>query len=95
MWRGLVRTVLIAAVLVSAAAARAQLREGTILPVDLELLLDWLRGVLNSAGPNVRQPVIEVGPLRIDTQSLRVWMDGGPVKLTPTEYRKQHGINRD
>ena len=30
---------LIAAVLVSAAAARAQLREGTILPVDLELLL--------------------------------------------------------
>lgn len=59
-------------------------------PVDLELLLDWLRGVLNSAGPNVRQPVLELGPLRIDTQSLRVWMDGGPVKLTPTEYRILH-----
>lgn len=59
-------------------------------PVDLELLLDWLRGILNSAGPNVRQPVLEVGPLRIDTQSLRVWMDGGPVKLTPTEYRILH-----
>ena len=59
-------------------------------PVDLELLLDWLRGILNSAGPNVRQPVLEIGPLRIDTQSLRVWMDGGPVKLTPTEYRIQH-----
>jgi len=59
-------------------------------PVDLELLLDWLRGVLNSAGPNVRQPTLEVGPLRIDTQSLRVWMDGGPVKLTPTEYRILH-----
>ncbi len=59
-------------------------------PVDLELLLDWLRGVLNSAGPNVRQPVLEVGALRIDTQSLRVWMEGGPVKLTPTEYRILH-----
>lgn len=59
-------------------------------PVDLELLLDWLRGVLNSAGPNVRQPVLEIGPLRIDTQSLRVWMDGGLVKLTPTEYRILH-----
>lgn len=59
-------------------------------PVDLELLLEWLRGILNSAGPNVRQPVLEVGPLRIDTQSLRVWMDGGPVKLTPTEYRILH-----
>lgn len=59
-------------------------------PVDLELLLEWLRGVLNSAGPNVRQPVLEVGPLRIDTQSLRVWMEGGPVKLTPTEYRILH-----
>jgi len=59
-------------------------------PVDLELLLDWLRGVLNSGGPNVRQPVLEVGPLRIDTQSLRVWMEGGPVKLTPTEYRILH-----
>ena len=42
------------------------------------------------AGPNVRQPVLEVGPLRIDTQSLRVWFDGGPVKLTPTEYRILH-----
>jgi len=59
-------------------------------PVDLELLLDWLRGVLNSAGPNVRQSVLEVGPLRIDTQSLRVWKDGGPVKLTPSEYRILH-----
>lgn len=59
-------------------------------PVDLELLLDWLRGVLNSAGPNVRQPVLEVGPLRIDTQSLRVWLDSRPIKLTPTEYRVLH-----
>ncbi len=59
-------------------------------PVDLELLLDWLRGVINSAGPNVKQPTLEHGPLRIDTQSMRVSMDGVPVKVTPTEYRILH-----
>lgn len=59
-------------------------------PVDLELLLDWLRGVLNSAGPNVRQPIIEIGALRIDTQSMRVSQEGVPIKLTPTEYRILH-----
>lgn len=59
-------------------------------PVDLELLLDWVRGVVNSAGPSVRTPVIELGSLRIDSQSLKVWKDGAPVKLTPTEYRILH-----
>lgn len=59
-------------------------------PVDLELLLDWLRGVLNSAGPNVRAATLELGPLRIDTQTMRVSKDGAPVKLTPTEYRVLH-----
>jgi len=59
-------------------------------PVDLELLLDWLRGVVNSGGPSVRKPVLELGALRIDTQSLKVWRDNKPVKLTPTEYRILH-----
>ncbi|NNG02685.1 MAG: response regulator transcription factor [Inquilinus sp.] len=59
-------------------------------PVDLELLLDWVRGVANSAGPNVRQPVLEAGPLRMDTLAMRVWFDGGPVRLTPTEFRLLH-----
>ncbi len=59
-------------------------------PVDLELLLDWVRGVVNSAGPNTKKPVIERGELRIDSQSLKVWMAGAPVKLTPTEYRILH-----
>jgi len=54
-------------------------------PVDLELLLDWLRGVVNSAGPVTQKPVLEHGSLRIDTQALKVWKDGAPVKLTPTE----------
>lgn len=59
-------------------------------PVDLELLLDWVRGVVNSAGPATRKPVIEHGPIRIDTQSLKVWCDNAPVKVTPTEYRILH-----
>lgn len=66
-------------------------------PVDLELLLDWLRGVVNSAGPSVRKPILEVGELRMDTQSLKVWHKGAPVKVTPTEYRILHYmlINND
>ena len=59
-------------------------------PVDLELLLDWVRGVANSAGPNVRPPVLEAGPLRMDTLAMRVWFDGAPVRLTPTEFRVLH-----
>ncbi len=59
-------------------------------PVDLELLLEWLRGVTNSGGPSVRKPVLIHGTLRMDTQSLRVWKDDAPVRLTPTEYKILH-----
>lgn len=59
-------------------------------PVDLELLLDWVRGVVNSAGPSTRKPVIEHGSIRIDTQSLKVWQNNAPIKVTPTEYRILH-----
>lgn len=59
-------------------------------PVDLELLLDWLRGLVNSKGPAVTRPILEYGGIRIDTQSLKVWNEGAPVKITPTEYRILH-----
>lgn len=59
-------------------------------PIDFELLLDWLRGVVNSGGPNVKPAIVELGSLRIDTQTMRVALDGKPVKLTPTEYRILH-----
>ncbi|MEM9100256.1 MAG: response regulator transcription factor [Pseudomonadota bacterium] len=59
-------------------------------PVDLELLLDWVRGAVNSSGPNVTTPVLEVGAIRMDTRALRVWVDGDPLKLTPTEFRLLH-----
>ncbi len=59
-------------------------------PVDFELLLDWLRGVVNSGGPNVKPVQIELGRLKIDTQTMRVTLDGRQVKVTPTEYRILH-----
>tara|TARA_Y100000588_G_scaffold56042_1_gene53644 strand:- start:202 stop:879 length:678 start_codon:yes stop_codon:yes gene_type:complete len=59
-------------------------------PVDLELLLDWVRGVVNSTGPSTRKPIIELGGIRVDTQALKVWRDNAPVKITPTEYRILH-----
>jgi two-component system OmpR family response regulator len=59
-------------------------------PVDFELLLDWLRGVVNSAGPNVKPVRIELDDLIIDTQTMRVTLAGKPVKVTPTEYRILH-----
>ncbi len=59
-------------------------------PVDFELLLDWLRGVVNSGGPNVKTVQIELGRLKIDTQTMRVTLDGRQVKVTPTEYRILH-----
>lgn len=59
-------------------------------PVDLELLVDWVRGVVNSAGPNVRPPVLQLNRIKMDTAALRVWFDTKPVKITPTEYRLLH-----
>ncbi|MEQ9641506.1 MAG: response regulator transcription factor [Alphaproteobacteria bacterium] len=59
-------------------------------PVDRELLLDWVRAVVNSGGPNTGTALLTAGPLRIDTQALRVWLDDEPVRLTPTEYRVLH-----
>jgi len=59
-------------------------------PVDLELLLSWIHGVVNSGGPNNSSPLLEVGPIRIDTHALKVWKDGLPIKLTPSEYRILH-----
>ncbi|MCB1971433.1 MAG: response regulator transcription factor [Geminicoccaceae bacterium] len=56
-------------------------------PVDSELLLDWVRGVVNSAGPNSRGVILERGDLRIDTVALKVWLGDDLLRLTPTEYR--------
>lgn len=78
-------------------AARAGATNYLTKPVDLELLLEWVRGVVNSAGPNTSTPTLTEGMLRIDTQAMRVWFQDKPVKLTPTEYRILHYmfVNRE
>ena len=73
----------------------ADMREGVragatnylLKPVDNELLLDWVRGVVNSAGPNSRGTEIVRGDLRIDTVTFKVWLGPELMRLTPTEYR--------
>jgi two-component system OmpR family response regulator len=55
-------------------------------PFYAEELLARLRALLRrSAG--IASPDIEIGPVRIDTRTSRVTVDGNPVKLTSAEYR--------
>lgn len=55
-------------------------------PFYTEELLARLRALLRRAA-GIASPDIEIGPLRIDTRSSRVSVDGNPVKLTSAEYR--------
>ena len=55
-------------------------------PFYTEELLARLRALLRRAA-GLAAADIEVGPLRIDTRSSRVTIDGNPVKLTSLEYR--------
>lgn len=76
----------------------ADMREGVqagatnylLKPADPDLLLDWVRGVVNSNGPNHATPVLIRGKLKVDTAALRVWYDGEPIRLSPTEFRILH-----
>ncbi|HXJ01289.1 MAG TPA: response regulator transcription factor [Micropepsaceae bacterium] len=55
-------------------------------PFYTEELLARLRALMRRAA-GIASPDIEVGPLRIDTRSSRVTVDGNPIKLTSLEYR--------
>src|SRR5258706_3693710 len=55
-------------------------------PFYTEELLARLRALLRRAA-GIASADIEVGPLRIDTRSSRVTVEGNPVKLTSLEYR--------
>jgi two-component system, OmpR family, response regulator len=55
-------------------------------PFYTEELLARLRALLRRAAGHATAD-IEVGPLRIDTRSSRVTVDGNPLKLTSLEYR--------
>lgn len=76
----------------------ADMREGVqagatnylLKPADPDLLLDWIRGVINSGGPNTATTILRHGRIKMDTAALRVWLGGEPIKLSPTEYRILH-----
>jgi two-component system OmpR family response regulator len=55
-------------------------------PFRVEELLARLRALIRRSG-GLASPVIEIGPVSIDTRSSRVTLDGSPVKLTGQEYR--------
>ncbi|MDH3230322.1 MAG: response regulator transcription factor [Alphaproteobacteria bacterium] len=55
-------------------------------PFRVEELLARLRALIRRTG-GLASPVIEIGPVSIDTRSSRVTRDGTPVKLTGQEYR--------
>lgn len=55
-------------------------------PFRIEELLARLRAIIRRSGGHA-SPVIECGPLRIDTRSSRVTVAGRAVKLTGQEYR--------
>jgi two-component system, OmpR family, KDP operon response regulator KdpE len=55
-------------------------------PFAIGELLARLRAVLRRAGPS-GEPVLEVGPIRIDLDGQSVTVDGRFVHLTPREYR--------
>lgn len=55
-------------------------------PFRVEELLARLRALIRRSGGHA-SPVLEYGPVRIDTRSSKVTLDGVPVKLTGQEYR--------
>jgi len=55
-------------------------------PFRVEELVARLRAIIRRAGGHA-SPVIECGPVQIDTRSSRVSVDGAMVKLTGQEYR--------
>jgi len=59
-------------------------------PVDHELLLEWVRSVVNSRGPATAGATLTVGELTIDTTSEAVSYRGARLSLATPEYRILH-----
>lgn len=55
-------------------------------PFRIEELLARIRALIRRAGGHA-SAILECGPVRIDTRSSRVTVDGAPIRLTGQEYR--------
>jgi len=58
-----------------------------IKPYSYKELIARVRAALYRSHRAGEEPPLEVGPLRLDLQSRRVWKNGRPVQLTPREFR--------
>jgi DNA-binding response OmpR family regulator len=55
-------------------------------PFQMEELLARLRAMLRRS-VGLASPLIEIGPVSLDTRQMRVSVNGAPVHLSPQEYR--------
>jgi two-component system OmpR family response regulator len=55
-------------------------------PFQVEELLARLRAILRRAAGR-SSPIIEIGPLALDSRQMRLTVNGSPVNLSPQEYR--------
>ncbi len=55
-------------------------------PFHMEEILARVRALLRRSAGHAKNE-IEIGPLRLDTRTSRVTVDGAPIKLTSHEYR--------
>jgi two-component system OmpR family response regulator len=55
-------------------------------PFHMEEILARVRALLRRSAGHAKNE-IEAGPLRLDTRTSRVTVDGAPIKLTSHEYR--------
>ena len=55
-------------------------------PFEMEELIARLAALLRRVGRHLT-PLIEIGPLRIDTRRLRVMVHGRAIELSPLEFR--------
>lgn len=56
-------------------------------PFRLRELISRIRAVLRRRRPEAEPAILQIGNLKLDTQSVRVWKAGAELFLTPLEYR--------
>jgi two-component system, OmpR family, response regulator MtrA len=63
-------------------------------PFEIRELVARVRAVIRRASPDREEPVLEIGPLRIDPAAFSARRDDREVDLTPTEFRLLHELAR-
>ncbi|HIE38273.1 MAG TPA: response regulator transcription factor [Anaerolineales bacterium] len=56
-------------------------------PFSYKELLTRVRAALHRSRRAAQEPPLEIGPVRVDPRTHRVWRKGRPIHLTPTEFR--------